>query len=51
MISMLRGNANPFDLFGWFAAVFEWFATYLMLWPEDGMMKRKDVEAVYDVRV
>lgn len=36
--------------FGWFAAAFEWLATYLMLWPADGRMKKEDIRAVYNVR-
>ncbi|TFK38730.1 Caleosin [Crucibulum laeve] len=47
-LRMLRGNRNPWDPFGWFAAAFEALAAYLMLWPEDGRMRREDVKAIYD---
>ncbi|KAF8642859.1 hypothetical protein AX16_009366 [Volvariella volvacea WC 439] len=47
-VRMLYGNRNAFDLFGWFAATFEWLATYIMLWPENRRMKKEDVKAVYD---
>ncbi|RDB21536.1 putative peroxygenase 3 [Hypsizygus marmoreus] len=47
-VRMLYGNREAFDFFGWFAATFEWLATYLMLWPEDGRLKKEDVRAVYD---
>ena len=36
--------------FGWTAASLEWLATYLMLWPPDGRLKREDILAIYDVR-
>ncbi|KAL0945609.1 hypothetical protein HGRIS_014764 [Hohenbuehelia grisea] len=47
-VRMIHGQRNPFDPFGWFAAAFEWFATYLMLWPHDGRMSKEDVRRVYD---
>ncbi|KIM39038.1 hypothetical protein M413DRAFT_447398 [Hebeloma cylindrosporum] len=48
-VRMLHGNMNPFDPFGWFAAIFEWFATYLLLYPLDKRgMAKDDVKAVYD---
>ncbi|KAL8940874.1 MAG: hypothetical protein Q9211_002064 [Gyalolechia sp. 1 TL-2023] len=37
-----------FDLFGWTACALEWIATYLLIWPEDGIMKKDDVRAIYD---
>jgi hypothetical protein len=36
------------DPFGWSAATLEWLATYLLLWPEDGRMKKEEVYGVYD---
>lgn len=30
------------------AAILEWLATYLLLWPEDGRMKKDEVKGVYD---
>ncbi|KAF5312289.1 hypothetical protein D9619_003652 [Psilocybe cf. subviscida] len=48
-VRMLHGNLNPFDPFGWFAATFEWLATYIMLWPSDSRgMNKEDVKAVYN---
>ncbi|KAL8722111.1 MAG: hypothetical protein Q9225_001355 [Loekoesia sp. 1 TL-2023] len=37
-----------FDFFGWGACAVEWLATYLLLWPEDGIMKKEDVRGIYD---
>ncbi|PPQ69202.1 hypothetical protein CVT26_003642 [Gymnopilus dilepis] len=51
-VRMLHGNMNPFDFFGWFAAAFEWLATYLMLWPTDPQgISKEDVSGVYDVNI
>ena len=36
------------DPIGWGGSIFEWSATYLFLWPEDGRMKKEDVRRVYD---
>lgn len=36
------------DFFGWSAAFFEWLATYLLLWPEDGILRKDDVRRIYD---
>ncbi|KAF5356093.1 hypothetical protein D9756_004387 [Leucocoprinus leucothites] len=47
-VRMIHGNMNPFDPFGWTAAVFEWWATYYLLWPEDGYLRKEDVREVYD---
>ncbi|KXN88578.1 putative peroxygenase 3 [Leucoagaricus sp. SymC.cos] len=47
-IRMIHGNMNAFDPFGWSAAIFEWWATYYLLWPEDGYLRKDDVRAVYD---
>ncbi|KAF9319227.1 hypothetical protein BGZ91_004985 [Linnemannia elongata] len=45
---MLRGQRVIMDPIGWFGAFFEWLATYLMLWPEDGVMKKEDIRRIYD---
>ena len=38
--------------FGWAAAVFEWMATYLTIWPYDPKgMTKQDIKDVYDVRI
>ncbi|KAK2465194.1 hypothetical protein APHAL10511_002548 [Amanita phalloides] len=47
-VKMLYGNRNVADPFGWFAAMFEWLATYIMLWPTDGRMRKEEVMAVFD---
>lgn len=45
---MLRGYRVIFDVFGWTAMILEWIATYLVIWPADGIMRKEDVRAVYD---
>ncbi|KAJ7488977.1 Caleosin [Mycena latifolia] len=47
-VRMIRGNRNLCDFFGWFAAVFEWGATYILLWPEDGRIAKQDVHDILD---
>ncbi|KAK7192079.1 caleosin domain containing protein [Paraphaeosphaeria sporulosa] len=32
----------------WGGALFEWLATYLMLWPDDGRMMKEDIRGIYD---
>ncbi|KAI0757654.1 Caleosin-domain-containing protein [Daedaleopsis nitida] len=44
----LKGQRVIMDPIGWFAAFFEWIATYILLWPEDGVMKKDDVRRIYD---
>lgn len=48
ILDALKGQRLIADPFGWFGAVFEWGSTYIMLWPEDGVMKKEDVRRVYD---
>ena len=36
------------DMFGMSASALEWLATYLLLWPEDGIMRKDDVRRIYD---
>ncbi|OIW30458.1 Caleosin-domain-containing protein [Coniochaeta ligniaria NRRL 30616] len=43
-----KGQRLYLDPIGWFAQIFEWLATYLMLWPEDGKMKKEDIRGVFD---
>ncbi|KAF8168495.1 Caleosin [Crassisporium funariophilum] len=48
-VRMLHGNMNAFDPFGWSAAVFEWLATYLLIWPSDSKgISKMDVKSVYN---
>ena len=42
------GQRHAFDFFGWTAAFFEWLATYLLLWPEDGVLKKEEVRRLFD---
>ncbi|KAJ9138345.1 Caleosin domain-containing protein [Pleurostoma richardsiae] len=43
-----KGQRLIADPIGWGGAFFEWLATYLMLWPEDGKMKKEDIRRIYD---
>ncbi|TBU54971.1 Caleosin-domain-containing protein [Dichomitus squalens] len=43
-----KGQRVIFDPIGWTAEMLEWLATYVMLWPEDGVMKKEDCRRVYD---
>ncbi|KAF8425890.1 Caleosin related protein-domain-containing protein [Tirmania nivea] len=47
----LRGwnsNRRLFDPIGWSAEFLEWSATYLLLWPADGIMRKEDIRRIYD---
>ncbi|KAA8575954.1 hypothetical protein EYC84_006119 [Monilinia fructicola] len=44
----MKGQAVIMDPVGWFGALFEWFATWVLLWPEDGRMKKEDIRRIYD---
>ncbi|KAK4549555.1 hypothetical protein LTR36_006552 [Oleoguttula mirabilis] len=44
----LKGQRLTFDFFGWAAALLEWLATYLLLWPEDGIVRKEDARRVLD---
>ncbi|KAK8042449.1 hypothetical protein PG994_012932 [Apiospora phragmitis] len=46
--NVLKGQRVIMDPVGWFGAFFEWLATYLMLWPEDGKITKEDIRRVYD---
>ncbi|KAF2029169.1 Caleosin-domain-containing protein [Setomelanomma holmii] len=48
MVNMLKGQRNVSDPIGWGGAIFEWGATYLMLWPADGRMMKEDIRAIFD---
>nr|KAK5449252.1 hypothetical protein LTR18_002341 [Exophiala xenobiotica] len=45
---LLKGQRLIADPVGWGGAFFEWLATYIMLWPEDGRMKKEDIRGIYD---
>ncbi|PGH00926.1 hypothetical protein AJ80_09088 [Polytolypa hystricis UAMH7299] len=44
----LKGQRLIADPIGWFGAFFEWLATYILLWPEDGKLRKEDIRGVYD---
>ncbi|KAF2103897.1 Caleosin-domain-containing protein [Rhizodiscina lignyota] len=45
---MMKGQRCIADPIGWGGAFFEWLATYIMLWPEDGKMRKEDIRGIYD---
>ncbi|KAJ5040456.1 uncharacterized protein L3040_006112 [Drepanopeziza brunnea f. sp. 'multigermtubi'] len=44
----MKGQRLYADPAGWGAAAFEWIATWFLLWPEDGRMKKDDIRRIYD---
>lgn len=48
LLEQIKGQRNVSDPIGWGGAMFEWLATYLILWPEDGKMRKEDIRRVYD---
>ncbi|CAN9253859.1 unnamed protein product [Alternaria alternata] len=46
--NVLKGQRCIADPIGWGGAFFEWIATYIMLWPEDGRMMKEDIRGIYD---
>lgn len=64
MMAMMAAQRVLFDPFGWGGQMFECecllftlrmikltsvgLATYILLWPEDGRMKKEDIRGVYD---
>ena len=36
---------------GWGAAIFEWASTYLLVWPQDGIVDKESIRCVFDVRL
>lgn len=36
------------DPFGWMASFFEWIALYLLIWPDDGIMRKESVRQSFD---
>ncbi|GAA6056367.1 hypothetical protein JCM3770_005970 [Rhodotorula araucariae] len=47
-LRMLHRNRNIADPVGWLGAFFELVATYLLIWPKDGIMRKEDWRVVYD---
>lgn len=48
LVEMLKGQRNVNDPIGWGGFIFEWMATYIMLWPKDGKMAKEDIRGVFD---
>jgi peroxygenase len=48
LVRGISGQKVIFDPVGWGGEVFEWTATYLLLWPEDGVIRKSDVRGIYD---
>ncbi|KAH6652973.1 Caleosin related protein-domain-containing protein [Truncatella angustata] len=48
LVNLHKGQRCIADPVGWGGNVFEWLATYLMLWPEDGKIYKEDIRAIYD---
>lgn len=44
----LKRQALTLDLFGQVSAFFEWFFTFILLWPQDGVLRKNDVRSVID---
>ncbi|RKK65541.1 hypothetical protein BFJ69_g16191 [Fusarium oxysporum] len=45
---LMKGQRLIADPVGWGGAFFEWLATYILLWPEDGRMREEDIRGIYD---
>ncbi|KAL3595444.1 hypothetical protein FPOAC2_09777 [Fusarium poae] len=48
VISLMKGQRLIADPIGWGGAFFEWLATYILLWPDDGRMMKEDIRGIYD---
>lgn len=48
LVRLWRGQLLLFDFFGALAMAMEWFATYLLLWPDDGILRKDEVRRIYD---
>ncbi|KAI1025205.1 hypothetical protein LB505_009444 [Fusarium chuoi] len=46
--NLLKGQRLIADPIGWGGAFFEWMATYILLWPDDGRMMKEDIRGIYD---
>ncbi|KIO25540.1 hypothetical protein M407DRAFT_75562 [Tulasnella calospora MUT 4182] len=49
LFKLTKGNADPYDFFGWGANFLEWMFLYLLVWPEDGRVTKTQLRALYDV--
>ncbi|KAG9047396.1 hypothetical protein FS837_002371 [Tulasnella sp. UAMH 9824] len=48
LFKLIKGNADPYDFFGWQANFLEWVSFYVLLSPEDGRITKADLRALYD---
>lgn len=48
LLKMWVGQRVLMDFFGWTAFMLEWGATYLLIWPEDRVLRKEDIRKVYD---
>lgn len=44
----LSGQRMFFDPFGAFATLLEWMASYLLIWPEDGVLRKEDMRKLIE---
>jgi len=47
VVSLIRGNANAFDPFGWMCAIFEWGTLYLLC-AQNGIITKEDARTCLD---
>ncbi|GAA5978589.1 hypothetical protein JCM11641_002780 [Rhodosporidiobolus odoratus] len=47
-LKMIHRNRNVLDPVGWSAEFFELLATYILIWPKDGVIRKEDWRTVYD---
>lgn len=43
-----KGQRFAMDFWGQTATFLEWTAVYLLLWPDDGVMRKEDVRRIFD---
>lgn len=43
-----KAQRNAMDFWGMSATALEWTAVYLLLWPEDGILRKEDVRGIFD---
>ncbi|EPT05018.1 hypothetical protein FOMPIDRAFT_1112850 [Fomitopsis schrenkii] len=48
IFNVMNGQRVLFDPFGAFGGLFEWFSFYLLIWPDDGIIRKDDLRRVYD---
>ncbi|KAF7857136.1 uncharacterized protein EAF02_011369 [Botrytis sinoallii] len=48
IFAYVKSQRNVLDVIGWAAALLEWSATWHLLSPKDGKMKKDDIRRIYD---